>query len=352
MKYLSFLSFVGLIFMATACKYEKPQLTNSIKTKIAFGSCGREWQDQPIFNNVVNHEPDMFIFLGDNIYGDTKSMDTLKAKYQRLADKSSFQNLKQNVPILATWDDHDYGWNDIGRHYEYKKESKEIFLEFFNEPAKSERRKHEGIYHSLMYEYGDKKLQVILLDNRTFRDNVKPYTDEFDDDGRYFYDLEYAPYEHSDSTFLGEIQWEWLEKELNKQADIRLICSGSQFSIEYNGYESWANFPHEQQRMVDLISKTRANGVVFLTGDVHYSEISKLETKGYPIHDFTSSGLSSTWKFATPNKNRIEGPIMDNHFGMLTIDWALESPEIKMETWDIQDNQRIEYTISLDEISF
>lgn len=352
MGFKKYVVFLFTILWLGSCKEKLPPSTDSQLTKIAFGSCGREWQDLPIFNNVVNHNPDMFIFLGDNIYGDTKNMDTLKAKYQRLADKESFQNLKQNIPILATWDDHDYGWNDIGRHYEYKKESKEIFLDFFEEPTSSERRKRNGIYHSLNYKYGDKTLQVILLDNRTFRDNLKPYSGEFDHDSRYFYKLDYAPYTHSDSTILGEQQWQWLEEELTKEADLRLICSGTQFSIEYNGYESWANFPNEQQKMVDLISKTKANGVIFLTGDVHYSEISKLETKGYPLYDFTSSGLSSTWHFATPNKNRIEGPIMDNHFGLLTINWSPDNPEIKMETWDIHDNQRIEYTISLDEISF
>lgn len=352
MKIRSIILFIFIILIAISCKNENVSKTNPSTSKIAFGSCGREWQDLPIFNNVVSHDPDMFIFLGDNIYGDTKNMDTLRAKYQRLADKPSFQNLKQNVPILATWDDHDYGWNDIGRHYEYKEQSKEIFLDFFEEPKNSSRRSHEGIYHSIFYNYGDKVLQVILLDNRTFRDDLKRYTDEFDHDRRYFYNLDYAPYENPDSSLLGQDQWEWLEKELSKKADVRLICSGSQFSIEYNGYESWANFPHEQQRMVDLISKTQANGVIFLTGDVHYSEISKLETKAYPIYDFTASGLSSTWHFATPNENRIEGPIMDNHFGLVTIDWGLESPKIKMETWDISDNQRIEYSISLSDISF
>ena len=294
----------------------------------------------------------MFIFLGDNIYGDTESMDTLRAKYQRLANKSSYKNLKQNVPILATWDDHDYGWNDIGRHYAFKEESKTIFLEFFEEPKTSTRWEHPGIYHSMIKEYKDKKLQIILLDNRTFRDDLKKHTDEFSEDRRYFYHLDYAPHSTSDSTLLGEDQWQWLEKELQKEADLRLICSGTQFSIEYNGYEAWANFPHEQQRMVDLIEKTKANGVLFLTGDVHYSEISKLETKGYPLYDFTASGLSSTWHFATPNSNRIEGPVMDNHFGLLTIDWMPENPVIKMETWDISDNQRLEYTIDLESISF
>ena len=138
-----------------------------------------------------------------------------------------------------------------------------------------------------------------------------------------------------------------------KPADLRLVCSGSQFGIEYNGYEAWANFPHEQKKFLELIKKTKANGVLFLTGDVHYGEISKLEEPGlYPVYDFTSSGLSSTWHFATPNKNRIEGPIMDNHFGLLTIAWKKRNPVIKMEIWDTNNNQRVEHSIRLNEISF
>lgn len=322
-------------------------------SKIAFGSCAHENHPLPIFNLVVKHKPDLFIFLGDNIYGDTKSMDTLQMKYNILAQKPSFQNLKKNVPIIATWDDHDYGWNDTGRHYPFKTESKEIFLKFFNEPKDSDRRKHEGIYTSYMYETNGKKLQIILLDNRTFRDDYNKYKGEFASDKRYFYELDFAPMQEPDSTYLGAAQWRWLEEELKKPADLRLIGSGSQFSIEYNGYEGWPEYPLEKQKFVDLIKKTKANGVMFLTGDVHYAEISKLnEPDLYPIYDVTASGLSSTWLFATPNKNRIEGPIMDNHFGLLTIDWKKKIPKIKMEIWDINDNQRVEYTIGLDEISF
>lgn len=322
-------------------------------SKIAFGSCGHESHPLPIFDVVVNHQPDLFIFLGDNIYGDTYNMDTLRAKYKRLAAKPSFQNLKKNTSILATWDDHDFGWNDAGRHYPLKAESKAIFLDFFNEPQGAERRKHDGIYTSYLYETGKRKLQIILLDVRTFRDDLKPYKGEYATDRRYFYPLDYAPYTNTDSTLLGESQWTWLEQELRKPADVRLICTGSQFGVEYNGYEAWANFPHEQQRMLDLIRKTRANGVLFLSGDVHYAEISKISQPNlYPIYDITSSGLSSTWHFATPNQNRIEGPVMENHFGLLTIDWGKQIPTLKMEIWDIQDNQRIEYSIRLDELKF
>ncbi|KOY88184.1 hypothetical protein AD998_12405 [bacterium 336/3] len=321
--------------------------------KIAFGSCGHQDHSLPIFDVVVKHRPNLFVFLGDNIYGDTYNMDTLKAKYQKLGRKSSFLNLKKNTPIIATWDDHDYGANDIGRHYPFKAQSKEIFLDFFEEPKNSERRKHKGIYTSYFYHFQDKKIQVILLDNRTFRDDLIPYHSSFKKEKRHqFYDFDYLPYQTSDSTFLGNEQWQWLEKELLKPADIRIIGSGSQFGIELNGYEAWANFPHEQKRMLNLIKKTKANGIIFMSGDVHYAEISKLQDPDlYPIYDITSSGLSSTWHFATPNKNRIEGPIMENHFGLLTISDE-KNPTIKMEIWDISDNQRIEYSTKLSEISF
>ncbi|MGB0377084.1 MAG: alkaline phosphatase D family protein [Flavobacteriaceae bacterium] len=347
----------SLIIMFQSCiepKHEsRPKKPDTFITKIAFGSCGSENHPLPIFDNVVLHEPDLFIFLGDNIYGDTKNMDTLKKKYRKLGNKKSYKNLKSKTPIIATWDDHDFGWNDTGKSYPFKEESKEIFMEFFDEPEFSSRRKHEGIYHSYMYAYGENKLQVILLDGRTFRDDLKPYNGEFDQDNSYgYYHKDYAPHTDLTPTLLGEKQWKWLEKELKVPADIRIIGSGTQFGIEWNGYEAWANFPHERKRMLDLIKSTKANGVLFISGDVHYSEISKLETDFYPIYDFTSSGLSSTWYFATPNKNRIEGPIMDNHFGLITIFWEQDNTKIKMETWDISDNQRIEYVVPLKSIMF
>ena len=97
-------------------------------SKLAFGSCAHQDSPLPIFDVIVKHNPDLFIFLGDNIYGDTEDMKVLKSKYDQLAAKPSFQNLKNNVDIIATWDDHDFGWNDAGRHYSMKKESKEIFI--------------------------------------------------------------------------------------------------------------------------------------------------------------------------------------------------------------------------------
>ncbi|MFN5415750.1 MAG: alkaline phosphatase family protein, partial [Flavobacteriia bacterium] len=104
-------------------------------------------------------------------------------------------------------------------------------------------------------------------------------------------------------------------------------------------------------KMLNLIKSTKANGVIFLSGDVHYSEISKLQSDSlYPIYDITSSGLSETWKFATPNVNRIEGPIMDNNFGLLSINW--KKKQILMEIWDKFGNQRVEYSIPINQLKF
>ena len=105
-------------------------------------------------------------------------------------------------------------------------------------------------------------------------------------------------------------------------------------------------------RSIALIQKTKANGVVFLTGDVHYGEISRLKvTDGYPLYDITSSGITSTWSFATPNSNRIEGPVMENNFGLLTIRWE-KDPVLDMQLIDALNNSRVQYSVRLSEISF
>jgi alkaline phosphatase D len=347
MKFSYKLSLLSLLPALFSCS-QKPAVT-----KIAFGSCGYQDEPQPVLSLAASYKPDAFIFLGDNIYGDTRNMDTLENKYKRWQAQADFKKLDSATKIYATWDDHDYGWNDDGKYYEFKNQSKELFLKYFKEPAGSERRKHEGIYHAEYLKAGDKTIQLLLLDVRTFRNNLLLYDTSVKlQRESYFHRPDYVPHTSTDSTLLGAEQWKWLEEEFGKPADLRFICSGTQFGIEYNGYEAWANFPHEQQRMLDLIKKTKANGVLFLTGDVHYAEISRMKEDGlYPIYDITSSGITSTWDFATLNKNRIEGPVMDNHFGLVTITWE-KDPVIKMEIIDKFNNQRIEYTIKRSAILF
>lgn len=294
--------------------------------RITFGSCADQNKKQPILYQAAGTKPDLFIYLGDNIYGDTEDMQVLKDKYAKLAEKIEFKTLNKHTQVLAIWDDHDYGVNDGGREYPKKAESKEIFLDFWKEPKVSQRREHEGIYHSILFGQGDRVVQVILLDTRTFRDRLT-----FRDKNDKAHKNDYIPNESTDSTFLGEQQWKWLEEQFKVKANIRIIASSNQFCHEYNGYESWTNVPHEQQRMIDLIKKTRANDVIFLSGDVHWGEISKLPVEdGYPIYDVTSSGITQEWGSTEPNKYRVGEVVRENNFGQIDIDWLLETIEMKL----------------------
>lgn len=352
MKRVVILFFSVIIFSCGDRKNETSESGN-LKTVIAFGSCAHQNDQQPILTDVAALKPDAFVYLGDNIYSDTYSMDTLRKNYQILGAKPEYQALKAATPIYAVWDDHDYGYNDSGRHYPFKKESKEIFLDFFGEQGDSSIRKHEGIYHTAWMESAGRKIQIIFPDIRTFRDKLLPYNGNRTGQKGYEYELDYSPYTTSDSTMLGEAQWKWLEEQLMMPSDLKIIASSTQFSITHNGYEAWANFPHEQQRFVELIKKTNANGVIFISGDVHYAELSKLNVEGcYPLYDVTSSGITSTWDFATPNDNRLAGPVMENNYGLVTIDWAKQDPEITLQIYDVAKKKRIEKTITLAELKF
>lgn len=309
----------------------------------------------PILNTVVAKKSDLFIYLGDNIYGDTKDMAVLQAKYDKLGEKPEFRKLRANVPVLAVWDDHDYGWNDAGKEYEFKTESKQIFLDFWRVPkesaAGSERWKHPGIYGSHTMTHEGKTLQIILLDTRTFRDPLKAAPQPVQPDSGFKND--YQPDDNPEKTLLGAAQWQWLEKTLQEEADLRIICSSIQFGHEYNGWESWTNLPVEQQRMVDLIRKTKANRVIFISGDVHWAEISKREFDGlYPIYDVTASGLTEDWHNVEPNKFRVGNAFRKNHFGMLEVDWALDDPTVTMKIIDVDGKIQLQHAVPLSRISF
>ena len=338
--------FIGILLFSSCTLFKKYQSsTNSEhEFKIAFGSCGHQNKPQPILKKVVAEKPDLFIYLGDNIYGDTRYMDTLQKKYSLLGNKPEFKELKSNVPLLATWDDHDYGENDAGKYYPFKEESKEIFLDFWDEPKSSDRYNHEGIYHSLIYKIDEKIIQIILLDTRTFRSDLTL------NDKKSGYKNDYMPTTSADSAFLGPAQWKWLDITLRKKADLRVIATSTQFSHEYNGWESWSNIPHERNKMLELINKTKANSVVFISGDVHWGEISKLNSEGlYPIFDVTSSGLTQKWHNTEPNKNRLGKVVRNNNYGMLIYNWKKE-PTLTFLIKNIKGRSMVKYKIPLNDL--
>jgi len=98
--------------------------------RISFGSCAKQDQPQPIWDAIVAGAPDLFILLGDNIYGDTNDMRVLREKYGMLERQPGFVKLRATCPVLATWDDHDYGRDDAGAEFEQRAESQRVFLDF------------------------------------------------------------------------------------------------------------------------------------------------------------------------------------------------------------------------------
>ncbi len=301
--------------------------------KITFGSCASQNKPQPIWDTIVAEKPDLFLFIGDNIYGDTKDMAVMRKKYQTLGAKPGYQRLLKTCPVLSTWDDHDYGQNDGGSDYPMRDQSTKEFLNFFNVPKDSPRRSRDGIYGAKIFGKKGQQVQVILLDTRYFRSSpmVKNTSPAKEKNAKNLVGW-YLPHTDTNTTLLGAAQWKWLEKQLQQPADVRIIASSIQVVSHEKGMECWGNFPHERKRLIELISKTKANGVVCISGDVHFSELSVEKSGAYPLYDLTSSGLTNSSKSWSQRVNnlRIGNSYAQNNFGLISIDWKNKS--LKLET--------------------
>ena len=315
----------------------------ALPTRIGFGSCSDPNFPMETLDVASDLDPDLYIWLGDNVYADTFDTQVMRSEYATLAGADEFLRLRDRAHLLATWDDHDYGANDAGKDYSMKDESMAIFLEFWEEPTDSPRWDRDGIYTSYLYQDAGQALQIILLDTRFNRDAHTPN----DGSGK----NDYIPNVDDELTILGETQWAWLEQQFLIDADLRLVGSSIQFAHEYNGYESWTLFPNERERFIDLVESTQANGVMVLSGDVHWGEVSRLPLAGgYDLYDFTSSGINRDWSFVADNANRVAGPVPEFNVGMLDIDWSEATVTTSM--YDATGAQRIELSLSFDDVSF
>lgn len=278
---------------------------------LAFGSCNRQNLEQPLWQPILDHNPDLFMFLGDNIYGDTDDMQVLKEKYQIQKDQSDYKKLRNQMPVVGVWDDHDYGKNDAGKEYQFREESQQLFLDFFDVAENDPRREREGVYSSYDLKWNSHTIRVILLDARYHRDELERKNRVYQ--------------KNEDGIILGEAQWDWLENELSdEEVSLYIIACGIQFISEEHAYEKWANFPQERQRLFDLIEEKQPKGALLLSGDRHIAEISRLQLEGlnYPLVDVTSSGLTHTWKEEPneANQHRIGKMVNELNYGLVKIE--------------------------------
>ncbi|PON73264.1 Alkaline phosphatase D-related [Trema orientale] len=359
-----------------------------VVSRIAFGSCANQSSPQPIWNAILKFDPHVFIWLGDNIYGDIRrplrvfgkertigpwknvprfvpcSQQELKSRYLKAKSIPAYSRLRHNAfKVIGTWDDHDYGLNDAGKEFPNKHTNQRLLLDFLDEPQDSPRRNQQGVYTS--YTFGPhpstQQLKVILLDTRYHRDPL-----------------------FSDGTILGTSQWTWLENELTTSppSAITIIASSIQVISNLSAttgplfyLESWGRFPKERDRLFKLIADSKRDGVIFISGDVHFGEITRDDcaATGYPLYDITSSGLTQAIEntvpaplhflvrfvaWLTPTTMRVVDrncrysscTFGQPNFGAIEIDWAASPVTVRIEVRDTSGHPVAGVNISLSEL--
>lgn len=304
-----------------------PTLDPSTSFRVATASCLLYAPGGTAIGDIDAQDPDLVLWLGDNIYADTTDMTQMRRIYDSLGANPRFEALRTSTELMAVWDDHDYGWNNANATWPYKDGAKAEFLRFWRAAEDDPRWGQPGVYSSKTFGSGDRTVQVILLDNRY---NLDPW--------------DYAG-TNSSAQVLGEVQWAWLEAQLQVPATIRIIGSGVQVVQDYdidNEWEGWGDSPLQRERLFRTIREAGVGGVVFVSGDMHFAELSRhpndAEALGYPTWDLTASGLDRVETEGVglwDNPNRV-GELLNTNskFGMVEIDWSKTDPEIHLEIWD------------------
>ncbi len=248
--------------------------------------------DYQIFEDIYKKAPNFMLWLGDNVYlreADWNSKTGILHRYTHTRSASELQAMFGSMHHYAIWDDHDFGPNDSDRSFHLKRETLKTFKLFFANPNYIFDEGTTGFF-----QWAD--CDFFLLDNRYWRTPNKRD------------DIE-TP------QFLGNEQIEWLiDRLVNSFAPFKFVVIGGQFLNPLEEHERFANYaPEERLRIINAIKKLKINGVVFITGDVHHTELSKLDIEnGYPLYDITVSPLTSGVYGVGAEKNplQVEGTLI------------------------------------------
>ncbi|XVE94341.1 hypothetical protein REPUB_Repub02eG0001000 [Reevesia pubescens] len=281
------------------------------------------------------------------------------SSYNMAKNIPGYSRLCANAMVIGTWDDHDYGLNDAGKEFSAKITNQRLLLDFLDEPKDSPRRKQAGVYTSYTIGPLGKQVKIILLDTRYHRDPLS-----------------------SDGSILGAMQWSWLGKELRgPPSAITIIGSSIQVISNLSAttgplfyMESWGRFPKERDRLFKLITDSKRDGVFFISGDVHFGEITRFDcAAGYPLYDITSSGLTQAvekvlpsplqfvvrfLEWFTPSTMRVMSQNCryrsctygEPNFGAIEIDWDAFPVNLKIQVCDINGLPVTGVDISLSEL--
>ena len=282
-------------------------------SRIAFGSCLHQDKPAPVWDAVLAARPDAWVWLGDNICGDTDDGRALAEAYGKVKGHPRYTELREAARVFGTWDDHDYGKNNAGKEWHGKEAAQKALLDFLDEPEDSVRRERAGVYASYDLGEGDRSVKLILIDVRTHRDDPK----------------------QKGGDIFGAEQREWIERELaGNEAALTVVASGTQVIPQDHPYEKWAQFPEARQWFFEQIAQSGTGAVLLVSGDRHIAELSKLQVPGreQPLYELTTSSLTHSWiRFpGEENRHRVGEVFVENNFGLLEIDWQAREATVSV----------------------
>jgi alkaline phosphatase D len=299
-------------------------------SRVLVGSClNEELGTSAALVEIAKTPADLFLMIGDNVYGDLDGeariinqpdLDELRESFHDLAARPDFQAVRAAHPMMVAWDDHDFGANDGGRDFAFRGLAERIHERFWG-LDEQDSGAWPGTYHARTFGPEGQRTQVIMLDTRFFRTSLTP-TDEWAAKGK----ERFIPSADPQQDMLGTDQWTWLENQLQQPADLRLIISSIQVeATDGHGYEAWSRLPLEQARLYDLLRRTDANGVVFVSGDRHAAFLyRKDDVLTYPVYELTASSLNKAYAETTDEKDsaQLGAGYAPENFGAIDIDWT------------------------------
>ena len=241
----------------------------------AYDRPGRPYGDEyDIFTRIAAQSPDMMLWLGDNVYTREADFDSrwgMAERYRHTRALPELQPLLHSTHHYAIWDDHDYGPNEANRSFVLKDQSLALFKRYWSNPAYG-LPGEPGIFTTFTF----RDIDFFLLDNRYQRNSDK------------------AP-DRPGKGMLGKQQLAWLKDALlRSKAPFKIIANGSQMLNQFGERESWRNFPRERAGFLGWLKETGISGVLFLTGDAHFSALTRLEREhDYPLYELTCSPLTA-----------------------------------------------------------
>ena len=297
--------------------------------------------DSVIFEAMANTQASFHLWLGDNWY--TREADYATAwglNYRASRDRATpvLQKFLAAMPQYAIWDDHDFGPNDANSSYVLKEPSKKIFDNYWCNPSSGEDGK--GTYTKISY--GD--VDIFMLDDRYFRsaDGLPAMIDGKPNPAKLMF---------------GAQQMQWLENAIaTSMATFKFIAIGSQVLNPLSELDCLRHFPVEYEQLLKMLERNKTNGVIFLSGDRHHSEIIKQQRAGtYTLYDVTTSaytsGISKPSGKEINHPDRVAGTLVEVHnFAKISVSGQKNDRTVKVEFIGVKGEKLAEWSINEKEL--